>query len=118
MNNMAIKIFISGSALRATYLNTGITVLDVLKKDVYYFQQQLQQPIPSIKIGLLPLVATDRALLSIPLSDALNENSAAFTAETFRQFCNDNLGKPNASEAEAEVEASATTNTLLGTLVK
>lgn len=110
---MAIKIFISGNALRATDLNSGLTVLDTLKSGVYYFQQQLQQTIPVVKIGYLPLVASDRPLLEINLSDAVDVDSVAFTAETFRTFCNDNLGFDSASDITGGIQSTANSSTTL-----
>lgn len=89
---MAIKIYTSGNALRAEDTSSGINILDVPKSRVYYFNAKLNQSTPIVKIGYLPLNNNDQPVLEINLSDAVDVNSVAFTADTFREFCNANLG--------------------------
>ena len=92
---MAIKIFISGNAVRATDLaQPFVPVMDVLKNKVYYFNQSLNNG--TIRISKLPLDLKDRPDLDILLSEAVDELGVPFTAETFRTFANRKLGNVNA----------------------
>lgn len=87
---MAVKIYISGNALRAENTSISLSLLDVPKASVYFFNQALNNG--SVKIGYLPLDNDAQPLLNIALTDAVDENLVAFTAETFRLFCDANLG--------------------------
>tara|TARA_R110000787_G_scaffold49859_4_gene119266 strand:- start:9949 stop:11349 length:1401 start_codon:yes stop_codon:yes gene_type:complete len=107
---MAIKIFISGNALRATDTQQGgVELMDTPKGDVYYFNQSLNNGI--IKIGKLPLNDRVSIFLEVDLVDAVDKDLVAFTADTFRTFCNDNLGfdlAPSDRGIQSSVNSSTT----------
>ena len=89
---MSVKIYISSNALRAEDTVSGNNILDVPKSRVYYVNNKLNLSTPIAKISYLPLEDNDNAILEVPLSDIVDENLVAFTAESFREFCNTNLG--------------------------
>lgn len=99
---MAVKIYISGNALRAENTSISLSLLDVPKKSVYFFNQALNNGF--VKIGYLPLDNNAQPLLEIDIADAVDENLVAFTAETFRVFCDTNLGFHRASVIDGGIQ--------------
>ena len=89
---MSVKIYISSNALRAEDTVSGNNIVDVPKSKVYYVNNKLNLSTPIAKISYLPLHDNENTVLEVPLSSIVDENLVAFTAESFREFCNTNLG--------------------------
>lgn len=85
---MAIQIFSSGNSIVALDTVTGKIKLDRTRSTTYYNYTLLNN-------GMIEFISLDDKPITLPkfnLSDAIDGNSIAYTATTFREFCNDILG--------------------------
>jgi len=85
------KIFnIRGSAIRVTDTSTGEILINEPTKDVWYKENRLQS-------GVIELYDCNdhrrkKSFAEVQLSEAIDENSIAFTESTFRDFVFQYLG--------------------------
>jgi hypothetical protein len=86
---MANKIRVRGNALVITDSVSGNTKLDVLKSTVYYDSEQLRKGLVSIVRTSTPFTAP---IFEESFTGSLNSLDELFTLDTFREFCNNNLG--------------------------
>ena len=91
---MAKKIIIEGNAITVIDTSDGKRLLSEPVKSIWYSETMLQSDV----VQLTNIDPEDtKHLVSFSLSDCLDSSGANFTANSFRTFCQNNLGKYSAS---------------------
>lgn len=97
---MAEKIYINDNSVIVSDASSGAIIKDWSRHEIYYDSKLLEV---NSKISLF-FIKDGSPFYSTLLADAVNKTGESYTKTTFRQFCNEFLGKVNASSSEAKQE--------------